>query len=226
MKVNLPFLISACLSALSCRDTQPPKVIDQASRPTSAVSNCPVASHDVRLESATAGGLSLTLTIAELRARCSSARVDTVGVGGTASVALTVAVPGARISAVQSNYEAYGDSLHQRERPDLWVASGDSLRFPDGMLIPQTVGSFRTLDSMAVIVVDHGDDGTGSYIVRCRYPFLHAIVSNVWPAFAHSGIVSLLKASPKDTTRIWRLEQEVGSTDNRVAAACSTARVL
>ena len=75
--------------------------------------------------------------------------------------------------------------------------------------------------SAAVVVVDHGDDGTGSYIVRCRYPFLRAIVSNVWPTFADSGIVSFTKASSRDTTRIWRLEQDRDPADKQVAAACA-----
>jgi hypothetical protein len=223
--VSGSLLTLACFAAIACQDARAPKVRRDTSRPIPAVGNhCPVTSHDVRLASTAAGGLAFTLTIAELRLLCPSARLDTVGVGGTSPVALTVAVPGVSISAIQSNYEAYGDSLHQNERPDLWVASGDSLRFPDGTLIPWTVGGFRRLDSAAVIVIDHGDDGTGSYIVRCRYPFLQAIVSNVWPSFADSGIVPFAKVSLGDTTRIWRIEQDPDHPDKRITAACSTAR--
>jgi hypothetical protein len=219
-------LILLCLVTAGCAEAPPQQPPAQVSPPAAPVATtCPVARGDLRLSSATAGGLPLTLTIAELRDLCRSARVDTVSIGGTTAVGLTVTAPGAAISAVQTKYDAYGDSLHAKERADLWVALGDSLRFPDGALVPQTVGGFRKLDSVAVVVVDHGDDGTGSYIVRCRYPFLRAIVDNVWPSFADSGIVSFKRASASDTVRIWRLEQDVGPPSQEVAAACSAMQV-
>jgi len=137
-------------------------------------------------------------------------------------VALSFTAPGALISAVQTKYEAYGDSIHSHEPADLWVAHGDSLRFPDGRLIPATVGALRALDSTSVIVIDRGDDGTGSYVVPCRYPYLALIVSNVWPTFADTGAVSFARADVRDTTRFWRVEL-MPSVDPRAAAACARA---
>jgi len=155
---------------------------------------------------------------------CASARTDTVGVGGTQPIALSITVPGAVVSAVQTKYEAYGDSLHRAEPADLWVARGDSLRFPDGALIPTRVGALRRLDSLAVILVDHGDDGTGSYVVRCRYPRIALVVSNVWPTFPDTGVVRFTKVAPNDTTEFWRVEVASDPIDERITRACSGLR--
>ena len=129
------------------------------------------------------------------------------------------------MSAVQTKYEAYGDSIHSTEPADLWVARGDSLRFPDGVLMPTSVGALRALDSSAVIIIDHGDDGTGSYIVRCRYPYLAFIVSNVWPIFVDTGAVPFTRADVRDTTRFRRVEL-IPSVDSRAAAACARAPAI
>jgi len=150
--------------------------------------------------------------------------MDTVGVGGTQPIALSIAVPGAVISAVQTKYEAYGDSLHPAEPADLWIARGDSLRFPDGVLIPARVGMLRRLDSVAVIVVDHGDDGTGSYVVRCKYPRTALVVSNDWPTSPDTGVVPFAKVAPSDTMQFWRAEVAASSADPRIARACNHAR--
>lgn len=180
---------------------------------------------DLRLDSISFGGLPTSMTAGELLRACPFARLDTVGVGGTAPIALTFDVPGASLSAVQTKYEAYGDSLRHGERPDLWTARGDSLRFSDGTLIPRTVGALRSLDSLAVIIIDHGDDGTGSYVVRCRFPRVHLIVNNLWPTFAKSGIAPFAQASADDTTAIWRVEMDPEESSGSIAAACRRARV-
>jgi hypothetical protein len=151
--------------------------------------------------------------------------VDTVGVGGTASPALRFDEPGVTLWAIQSEYDAFGDSLHRAEPADLWAATGDSLRFPDGTLIPIRVGGIRALDRAGVIVVDHGEDGTGSYIVLCRFPHLAIVVDNVWSPFARSGIVPLSRAAVSDTTRVWRVEVDPRqASDAAIPQACAGAR--
>ena len=169
-------------------------------------------------------GLSTALTMRDLQRMCPSARTDTVGVGGTQPIALSIEVPGAVISAVQTKYEAYGDSLHRAEAADLWVARGDSLRFPDDALIPTRLGVLRSLDSIAVILVDHGDDGPGSRVVRCKYPHVALVVSNDWPAFPDTGVVPFTKLAPNDTTQLWRVEVDSYPIDPRITRACSGLR--
>jgi hypothetical protein len=142
-------------------------------------------------------------------------------VGGTAPIAVTFDAPGGHVSAVQSKYD--GDTLHSREPGDLWVASGDSLRFPDGTLMPTTVGALRAVDSSAVVIIDRGDDGTGSYVARCRFPYLAFIVDNTWPTFPDTGAIWFSRADRADTTRFWRVEVDT-AIDPRIRAMCARAR--
>lgn len=172
------------------------------------------------------GGLPTRTPLGVLLSLCPRARADTVGVGGTSPPALRFDAPGVRIWAIQTAYEAYDDNLHLKEPADLWAADGDSLRFPDGKLIPKRVGAVRALDSAGVIVVDHGDDGSGSYIVRCKFPGLAIIVDNVWPPFAKAGVVSLTRAAASDTTGIWRVEVDPRRADPNVVEACRRAGYL
>lgn len=177
-----------------------------------------------RLAADTLAGLPARAPLDVLWQLCPTARVDTVGVGGTTPPALRFDAPGVTLWAIQTEYDVYGDSLHRAEPADLWAATGDSLRFPDGTLIPMRAGAVRALDSAGVIVVDHGDDGTGSYIVLCRFPHLAMVVGNVWPTFARSGVVPLSRATASDTTRVWRVEVDPRRpSDPAIGQACAGA---
>ncbi|HEY7769363.1 hypothetical protein [Longimicrobium sp.] len=223
-RVYLAGAALAICATLACSErSSPPRVAAadavarEAAPPTGG---CPVSS-GARLAAATLAGLPARAPVGALWQLCPTARVDTVGVGGTTSPALRFDEPGVTLWAIQSEYEAYGDSLHRAEPADLWAAAGDSLRFPDGTLIPMRVGAIRALDR-GVIVVDHGDDGTGSYIVLCRFPHLAIVVSNVWPPFARSGIVPLSRAAASDTTRVWRIEVDPRqASDAAIRQACA-----
>lgn len=214
----------------ACQDRSTPapaKPIAPTSAPViraTAASTCPALRGDIRLTPDTIGGLATRQLIGALWHLCPSARSDTAGVGGTSPSALRIDAPGATLWAIQTAHDAYGDSLHQAEPATLWAAEGDSLRFPDGALIPRRVGALRALDSAGVIVVDHGDDGTGSYIVRCKYPELAMVIDNVWPPFADSGVVPLNRASASDTTTVWRVEMGPRHSRTRVIRACAKLR--
>jgi hypothetical protein len=175
----------------------------------------------VRLDPEHIAGLSTRATVATLRALCPDAQADMIGVGGSPAVALRIDFPSDSVWAVQS---AYDDSLRTAEPPDLWVTRGSHLQFPDGKAIPSTVGALRTLDSAGVILVDHGDDTSGSLIIRCRFPELAFAVSNIWPASADSGAVSLARTDPTDTAAIWRVEITPGHVDPRVSRVCKQPR--
>jgi hypothetical protein len=81
--------------------------------------------------------------------------------------------------------------------------------------IPQRVGALRALDACGVVVVDHGDDGAGSYIVRCRYPEIAIVIGNTWPSQPQAGTVSFAGISAADTTGVWRAEVMPGRRDPR-----------
>jgi len=211
-------LLSVICTVLGCRD----RPSAQSDTKTVSVQGCAVARGDVRLTADSLGGLSTRSSIGALRELCPNARMDTVGVGGTSAPALRIDAPGVTVWAIQTAYDAYGDTLHAAEPADLWAASGDSLRFPDGTLIP-CVGALRILDSVGVIVVDHGDDSGGSYIIRCKFPDLQIIIDNDWPPFAQTGIVRLAQVSPSDTTQAWRVEISSRQRDAAVEKACPRA---
>ena len=211
----------ACLLALAsgCGEDVPQVAATNSPPP----SGCPLSRGNLRLTPDSVGGLAAESRVEELRSACPSARIDTVGVGGTQPIAISISVPGATVSAVQTRYDAYEDTLHGTEPPDLWIAMGDSLRFPDGVLIPMRVGALRTLDPSSVVVIDHGDDGSGSYVVRCKYPEIAMVVSNVWPTFIDTGVVPFARIAVDDTTRVWRVEVDAKRIDPRITRACPSA---
>lgn len=183
---------------------------------------CPVRPGQ-RLTADSMLGLPMRVAVAELRRLCPSARLDTIGVGGSTAAALRFDAAGVTLWAIQPDHDPFGDSLHYAEQPGLWAARGDSLRFPDGQLVPLRVGALRAIDSSGVVVIDHGDDGTGSYVVRCRYPFIALIVDNVWLYHERGSTVPFARVSPSDTTSFWRVEMLSGKSDSAVTSACSHA---
>lgn len=57
------------------------------------------------------------------------------------------------------------------DEPDMWTASGDSLRLPDGQLLPRTLGTMRALGRTGVDNNDgSGDDWNGPGARTCRFP--------------------------------------------------------
>src|SRR5256885_7987151 len=47
------------------------------------------------------------------------------------------------------------------DQPDMWTASGDSLRLPDGQLLPRTLGALRGLGPTLVDDNEGYDDWNG-----------------------------------------------------------------
>lgn len=184
---------------------------------------CTPPTNGLRLASDTVAGLPAHATIAELRARCPGARLDSVTMGGSDAAALRVEFPGATVWAIQHDYE---DNLRAELPASDWAAEGDSLRFPSGALVPRTLGALRQLDSVGVIIVDDGDDTDGSYAVLCRFPevsvvfggalHLHAGRDSL-PLSRYTALVPLWRASAADTLSYWRVD--VGAPGDRSAIA-------
>lgn len=56
------------------------------------------------------------------------------------------------------------------DEPDMWTASGDSLRLPDGQRLPHTLGALRALGRTSVSNNEGGDDWDGPDARTCRFP--------------------------------------------------------
>ena len=75
---------------------------------------------------------------------------------------------GATLVAIHSG--AQPDNVPADE-PDMWTASGDSVRLPDGQLLPKTLGGLRALGTTFADDNDAGgDDWDGPGARTCRYP--------------------------------------------------------
>jgi hypothetical protein len=54
--------------------------------------------------------------------------------------------------------------------PEMWTASGDSVRLPDGQLLPKTLGALRALGKTLVDKNEGYDDWNGPDARTCRFP--------------------------------------------------------
>lgn len=164
-------------------------------------------------------------SLGELRARCPRTAIDTVAPGGYQVLAVRLRLPGATLWAV-SDSEPYTGHLDPKQVPAFWYASGDSLRFPDGQLIPTTIGALRASHPGALLRADNVDDTEGSYVVACDFP-------NVSLILGHLGVLddtsaSRLDARPlPDSLRFWRIRVDtIGSPpDPALADVCGRAPV-
>jgi len=105
---------AVCVLLIACRErrTQAERGHAMADTTSPSRSGCPAHLADARIDTDSIAGLSTRATIAALRSQCSSARIDTVGVGGTTAAALRFDAPGVTIWAIQTAHDAYDDSLH------------------------------------------------------------------------------------------------------------------
>lgn len=106
--------------------------------------------------------------------------------------------------AVQTKNEA--DGLKDDEVPDLWTAEGDSVRLPDGALMPRTLGELKqrygrtsTSENLS------GDDIDDPETRPCRFPYLRFILtsddtSRTVPDSARITRVEI-DAPPRDTVK-------------------------
>jgi hypothetical protein len=120
----------------------------------------------------TVAGFSTRATLGTLRRQCGLGEAGIYDAVGWQALSWTFPFAGAHVTAVESQH-GEGDTLRDDEVPDLWVAEGDSLRLPDGELVPRTLGILRA--RYGVIVVDEStptDDVDGVRARSCRFPYL------------------------------------------------------
>jgi hypothetical protein len=95
------------------------------------------------------------------------------------------------------------------DQPDMWTASGDSLRLPDGQLLSRTLGALRALGRTSVDDNEGYDDWNGPDARTCRFPEI---------LFKLDG-TNLPKTLP-DSTRVIGIEINVAHRET-MASFCS-----
>ena len=102
-------------------------------------------------------GLSTHATLGALRQQCAAGDSVLYDAVGWQAVAWAFPFAGARVTAVQSKH-GFGDLVHDDEIPDLWTVEGDSVRLPDGHLVPQTLGLLRSRYGVTIVDENTGGD--------------------------------------------------------------------
>jgi hypothetical protein len=173
---------------------------------------CPTPAGGLRLGVDSVAGIPAGLPIAELRQRCAAARVDTLYEAGGPSPALRFDFRGGTIWAVQ--YVPDTDTLVASQPVQRWAAIGDSLRFPDGRLIPRRLGQIRAVDSVGFMSIGYGDDNSGADVTLCRVPAL-TFYFDTLPAPADTSTRPFAGIRATDTSSYRRVELE---SDARILA--------
>jgi hypothetical protein len=141
--------------------------------------------------------------IAELDRRCASDSVDDYGIGGTTAKARIYRFIGGTVAAVQSE----NDSALQPAQPaDLWSAEGDSLRLPDGRLMPATIGALRAAYPRGYVSADKSDDSDGVLAYVCAFPRLTFVLGYDTPTPADTGTWAFSARPVPDSIKLWRIE--------------------
>jgi hypothetical protein len=209
-------------------DPATPSVVTAASAPAappidSAPPLCATPSGGIRVSADTVAGLPTGVPISELDRRCLSDSVDDYGIGGYTGKARIFTFAGATISAVQSDNES---ALHPYEAADLWSANGDSVRLPDGRLMPKTVGGLRAAYPIGLVSSDKSDDSDGVLAYVCQFPRLVFTLNYDTPTPADTGHWRFDARPVADSTEIYRIEvwpEQWWRTTAKLCAATPTS---
>lgn len=215
-------VILGSLAALGCRGEAPPSnnadsALVHAEIPAAAAVTepttiqealCDPPPHGVVISRDSVGGLATRAVLGELVQACPASTVDVYSVGGYKPPARVFHFAGAELSAVQTRA---GNSLDYRAPADLWAAEGDSVRLPDGFLLPRTVGELRKRYPADVVTADQGDDADGTRVASCRFPGLQFILPYHTPTPAPVGRWPISSKPVADSTPVTSVEILVGT---------------
>jgi len=222
MKVGSVALLALCVG-VACKATEKdPSLHHPASDvrvAAMAAPVCRVPRGGLRIAEDSIAGLAMRSSFRELRHVCRSA-LDSVSPGGYEALALRFDFPGAQVWAV-SGADAYGEAIQEDSAPEFWWATGDSLRFASGVVIPKSVGALLALDSTAVLRADGGDDTEGSYIIPCRYPRM-TLVLGYLSSLPDTGAWPLAARRVPDSLQFQRVTVDTGhhAVDPALALFC------
>lgn len=117
---------------------------------------------------------------------------------------------GAEVTAVQTRASTY-DYVVDSVVPDRWSIKGDSIRLPDGALLPATLGGLRTkYGPVQSSGYRGGDDYEGPTAFTCRFPYLAFYMTD-------DG-----KPTVPDSARIVRVVLDRSDNTRGVNSPCAT----
>jgi hypothetical protein len=214
---RLDWRFAILAAALACRSPEShgkadtPTDRDHASlAPVAAVPVCVRPPQGIIVGHDSIAGFSTHATLGALRQQCSLGKSDLYDAVGWQAVAWRFPFDGASVMAVQTKH-SYGDALSDGEAPDLWIVEGDSVRLPDGELVPRTLGALRTRYGFAIVDENlKGDDMDGPHARSCRFPYL---------LFA-LGVNDTATKVP-DSARVTRVDMDALGADTVISRLCS-----
>jgi hypothetical protein len=156
----------------------------------------------------TVAGFSTHADFRALRQQCGFGKADLYDAVGWQAPAWKFPFAGASVMAVQSKLGL--GAMNDDEAPDLWVVEGDSVRLPDGELMPRTLGALRARYGFAIVDENlKGDDIDGPYARPCRFPYLRFALS-----------VNDTARKVPDSARVTRVDMDTSGVDTVISRLC------
>lgn len=169
MKTGIACVVVALVAAC----TRPDRASDAAmgvragARPSATSSTCPPAPGGIIVSFDKVAYFPARARMPELERLCPAAGDTLYDAVGWQAAGIKFPFVGAMLVAIHSGSQP--DSIPIDE-PDMWTASGDSVRLPDGQPLPRTLGALRALGQAMVSDNEGYDDWDGPDARSCRYP--------------------------------------------------------
>jgi hypothetical protein len=162
-------LVAAAFAACARSDRPPGAVkgVRVGARQTAAPSTCPPAPGGIVVSFDKVAYFPARARMSELERLCPAAGDTLYDAVGWQAAGIKFPFVGAMLVAIHSGSQP--DSIPIDE-PDMWTASGDSVRLPDGQPLPRTIGALRALGQAMVSDNEGYDDWDGPDARSCRYP--------------------------------------------------------
>jgi hypothetical protein len=137
-------------------------------RPSATSSTCPPAPGGIVVSFDKVAYFPARARMSDLERFCPAAGDTMYDAVGWQAAGKKFPFVGATLVAIHSGNQP--DSIPLDE-PDMWTASGDSVRLPNGQLLPRTLGALRALGQTTVSDNEGGyDDWDGPGARTCRFP--------------------------------------------------------
>ena len=204
LRLPLSLLFAAITLACTSRDKAPPDTALAANAAVagseSEAASCDTPIGGVRVTGTRIAGLPVTTGLHRLRELCPNARREDPEDAPEEAIGMGIDFPGVRVRATfaASPADSADDSA-----PVSWAVSGDSIRFPDGRLVPRTLGALRQLDTLGLVEPSDSEFRPDDMLVHlCSYPDLLIVVAPGSTRPAGEGPWTLAEFPARDTARI------------------------
>ena len=133
---------------------------------------CPRPSRGLVVSLDSVGDFSTRSTLDTLRRQCAAGDTALYDAVGYQTGSWVFPFAGAKVIALLGH--GFDQVVRGDEVPTMWILSGDSVRLPDGALVPRTLGELKARYGYGVVSENTGgDDFDGPGARFCRIPFLH-----------------------------------------------------